>query len=149
MTITAVYLLFINWFILISNSHLLYVISCFFPCLWLQEKDAKDIEIPNIRWNVFELMMRWIFFSSIVLGIWNFAWGRLINLVSWFCRYIYTGSVNVNLDIAQDLLRAADQYLLDGLKRLCEYAIAQVTTMLSSYVGYLDLSNIHVLRFFF
>ncbi|KNA08382.1 hypothetical protein SOVF_163110, partial [Spinacia oleracea] len=62
-----------------------------------REKDAKDIEIPNIRWNVFELMM----------------------------RYIYTGSVNVNLDIAPDLLRAADQYLLDGLKRLCEYAIAQ------------------------
>ncbi|KNA21643.1 hypothetical protein SOVF_041410 [Spinacia oleracea] len=23
-----------------------------------QEKDAKDIEIPNIRWNVFELMLR-------------------------------------------------------------------------------------------
>ncbi|XP_059660501.1 ARM REPEAT PROTEIN INTERACTING WITH ABF2-like [Cornus florida] len=62
-----------------------------------REKDAKDIEIPNIRWNVFELMM----------------------------RYIYTGSVDVNLDIAQELLRAADQYLLEGLKRLCEYAIAQ------------------------
>ncbi|KAL6499511.1 hypothetical protein OROGR_027421 [Orobanche gracilis] len=62
-----------------------------------RERDAKDIEIPNIRWDVFELMM----------------------------RYIYTGSVNVNLDIAQDLLRAADQYLLEGLKRLCEYAIAQ------------------------
>ncbi|RVW54928.1 ARM repeat protein interacting with ABF2 [Vitis vinifera] len=62
-----------------------------------REKDAQDIEIPNIRWDVFELMM----------------------------RYIYTGSVDVNLDIAQDLLRAADQYLLEGLKRLCEYAIAQ------------------------
>jgi hypothetical protein len=23
-----------------------------------QEKDARDIEIPNIRWEVFELMMR-------------------------------------------------------------------------------------------
>ncbi|KAK3018340.1 hypothetical protein RJ639_004752, partial [Escallonia herrerae] len=62
-----------------------------------REKDAKDIEIPNIRWDVFEVMM----------------------------RYIYTGSVDVTLDIAQDLLRAADQYLLEGLKRLCEYAIAQ------------------------
>ncbi|KAG5514446.1 hypothetical protein RHGRI_035758 [Rhododendron griersonianum] len=62
-----------------------------------REKDAKDVEIPNIRWDVFELMM----------------------------RYIYTGSVDVNLDIAQELLRAADQYLLEGLKRLCEYAIAQ------------------------
>lgn len=41
-------------------------------------------------------------------------------------RYIYTGSVSVDLDVAQDLLRAADQYLLDGLKRLCECAIAKV-----------------------
>ncbi|CAI9768752.1 unnamed protein product [Fraxinus pennsylvanica] len=62
-----------------------------------REREAKNIEIPNIRWDVFELMM----------------------------RYIYTGSVDVTLDIAQDLLRAADQYLLEGLKRLCEYAIAQ------------------------
>ncbi|KAK9137279.1 hypothetical protein Sjap_007873 [Stephania japonica] len=62
-----------------------------------RERDARDIEIPNIRWEVFELMM----------------------------RFIYTGSVAVTLDIAQDLLRAADQYLLEGLKRLCEYAIAQ------------------------
>nr|XP_043609928.1 ARM REPEAT PROTEIN INTERACTING WITH ABF2-like [Erigeron canadensis] len=62
-----------------------------------KEKDAKDILIPNIKWDVFELMM----------------------------RYIYTGSVEVNLEIAQDLLRAADQYLLEGLKRLCEYTIAQ------------------------
>lgn len=23
-----------------------------------QERDAKDVEIPNIRWDVFELMMR-------------------------------------------------------------------------------------------
>ncbi|KAL6500476.1 hypothetical protein OROHE_025842 [Orobanche hederae] len=62
-----------------------------------RERDAKDVEIPNIRWHVFELMM----------------------------RYIYTGSVDVSLDIAHDLLMAADQYLLDGLKRLCEYAISQ------------------------
>ncbi|KAM3707364.1 hypothetical protein ACJW31_02G019100 [Castanea mollissima] len=62
-----------------------------------REKDARDIEIPNIKWDVFELMM----------------------------RFIYTGSVEVTLDIAQDLLRAADQYLLEGLKRLCEYSIAR------------------------
>ncbi|KAM2964080.1 hypothetical protein FF2_021910 [Malus domestica] len=62
-----------------------------------REKDARDIEIPNIRWEVFELMM----------------------------RFIYTGSVDITIDIAQDLLRAADQYLLEGLKRLCEYTIAQ------------------------
>ncbi|KAJ6709040.1 ARM REPEAT PROTEIN INTERACTING WITH ABF2 [Salix koriyanagi] len=40
-------------------------------------------------------------------------------------RFIYTGSVEINIDLAQDLLRAADQYLLDGLKRLCECTIAQ------------------------
>ncbi|KAL6842217.1 hypothetical protein ACP4OV_027980 [Aristida adscensionis] len=62
-----------------------------------REKDARDIEIPNIRWHVFELMM----------------------------RFIYTGSVQVTNEIAQDLLRAADQYLLEGLKRLCEYTIAK------------------------
>ncbi|XP_065034862.1 ARM REPEAT PROTEIN INTERACTING WITH ABF2-like isoform X2 [Musa acuminata AAA Group] len=62
-----------------------------------REKDARDIEIPNIRWEVFELMM----------------------------RFIYTGSVEITTDIAQDLLQAADQYLLEGLKCLCEYAIAQ------------------------
>ncbi|CAK9147058.1 unnamed protein product [Ilex paraguariensis] len=72
------------------------------------EKDAKDIEIPNIKWDVFELMM----------------------------RYIYTGSVAVNLDIAQDLLRAADQYLLEGLKRLCEYTIAKVSFEISWMVNY-------------
>jgi hypothetical protein len=42
-------------------------------------------------------------------------------------RFIYTGSVDITPDIAQDLLRAADQYLLEGLKRLCEYTIAQVS----------------------
>ncbi|KAE8703724.1 ARM REPEAT PROTEIN INTERACTING WITH ABF2 [Hibiscus syriacus] len=64
----------------------------------LQEREAKDVEIPNIRWDVFVLMM----------------------------RYIYTGSVTVEIDLAQELLRAADQYILDDLKRLCEYTIAQV-----------------------
>ena len=29
-------------------------------------------------------------------------------------------------DITQDLLRDADQYILEGLKHLCEYSIAQV-----------------------
>ncbi|EOY05613.1 ARM repeat protein interacting with ABF2 isoform 2, partial [Theobroma cacao] len=49
----------------------------------------------------------------------------IIYLISFLYRFIYTGSVDVTLDIAQDLLRAADQYLLEGLKRLCEYTIAQ------------------------
>ncbi|KAL2900661.1 ARM REPEAT PROTEIN INTERACTING WITH ABF2 [Bienertia sinuspersici] len=79
-----------------------------------REKEAKDIDIPNIKWTVFELMM----------------------------RYIYTGSVNVNLDIAHDLLRAADQYLLDGLKRLCEYAIAQDISVENITLIY-ELSDAH------
>ena len=41
-------------------------------------------------------------------------------------RCIYTGTVEVVPEQAQDLLRAADQYLLEGLKRQCEYAIAKV-----------------------
>ena len=40
-------------------------------------------------------------------------------------RCIYTGRVEVTADIAQELLRAADQYLLAGLKRLCEAAIGE------------------------
>nr|KAJ0186987.1 hypothetical protein LSAT_V11C900457750 [Lactuca sativa] len=77
-----------------------------------RERDAKDIEIPNISWETFEKMM----------------------------RYIYSGSVEVDLRIAQDLLRAADQYLLDGLKRLCEYTIAQDITL--DKVAYMyDLSE--------
>ncbi|KAL6214708.1 hypothetical protein ACLB2K_014140 [Fragaria x ananassa] len=62
-----------------------------------RERDAKDVEIPNIRWDIFEPMM----------------------------RFIYTGSVDVDLEISHDLLKAADQYLLEGLKHQCEHAIAQ------------------------
>lgn len=34
------------------------------------------------------------------------------------------GSVEVTPDIAEELLKAADQYMLEGLKRLCEAAIS-------------------------
>ncbi|BDA48602.1 probable vacuolar protein 8 [Coccomyxa sp. Obi] len=61
-----------------------------------KEKEASTIPIPNIRWTVFESMM----------------------------RCIYTGSVEVTPDIAEELLKAADQYMLEGLKRLCEAAIS-------------------------
>ncbi|GBG88105.1 hypothetical protein CBR_g46594 [Chara braunii] len=66
-----------------------------------KEKEAKDIEIPDIKLDVFHSMM----------------------------KCIYTGNVDVTPDIAQDLLRVADQYLLDGLKRHCEYEIAQHLTV--------------------
>lgn len=35
-----------------------------------------------------------------------------------------TGSVEVSPEIAEELLKAADQYMLEGLKRLCEAAIS-------------------------
>ena len=35
------------------------------------------------------------------------------------------GSTEVTEDIAEDLLRAADQYMLDGLKHLCEETISK------------------------
>ncbi|XP_039162749.1 ARM REPEAT PROTEIN INTERACTING WITH ABF2-like [Eucalyptus grandis] len=53
-----------------------------------QEKDATSIEIPNIRWETFELMM----------------------------RFMYSGSVEITPDLAPELLRAPDQYLIEGLK---------------------------------
>lgn len=62
-----------------------------------REKEADTIPIPNIRWPVFEAMM----------------------------RCMYTGSVQVEPGIAQELLEAADQYMVDHLKKLCEEAIAQ------------------------
>ncbi len=38
-------------------------------------------------------------------------------------------STEVTSDIAEELLRAADQYMLDGLKHLCEESISQGLTM--------------------
>ncbi|KAG2274069.1 hypothetical protein Bca52824_056624, partial [Brassica carinata] len=62
-----------------------------------KERNAQNVEIPNITWEVFELMM----------------------------RFIYTGRIDITKHLARDLLVAADQYLIEGLKRLCEYTIAQ------------------------
>ena len=41
--------------------------------------------------------------------------------------YIYTGSAKVPEDLAWEVLQAADMYLLEGLKRLCENTIAKVS----------------------
>ncbi|GAB4819192.1 hypothetical protein N2152v2_006238 [Parachlorella kessleri] len=62
-----------------------------------REKSANSIPIPNIRYEVFEAMM----------------------------HCIYTGHVDVTAELAQELLEAADQYMLDNLKRLCEIKIAE------------------------
>ena len=63
-----------------------------------KESVATSIEIPNIDYETFTTMM----------------------------RYIYVGSVEVEPEQAMPLLQAADQYLLEGLKRLCEATLAQV-----------------------
>jgi len=60
-----------------------------------KEKEAQHIAIPNISHTVWDAMM----------------------------RCIYTGTVDVAPEIAHDLLRAADQYLLEMLKPLCENVI--------------------------
>lgn len=62
-----------------------------------REKNADSIPIPNIRREVFTAMM----------------------------QCIYTGDVKVKPELAQELLQAADQYMLDGLKSRCEATIAQ------------------------
>lgn len=61
-----------------------------------REREAATIPIPNIRLEVFQAMM----------------------------ECVYTGTVEVRPELAQELLEAADQYMLDGLKRLCEATIA-------------------------
>lgn len=62
-----------------------------------REKEAETIPIPNIRWEVFEAMM----------------------------TCIYTGTVEVKPGLAQELLEAADRYMLENLKQLCQDAIAK------------------------
>eukprot|EP00798_Chlamydomonas_sp_ICE-L_P023164 gene23164-30372_t len=62
-----------------------------------REKEINSISIPNIPWDVFKAMM----------------------------VYVYTGAVDVEPELASALLQASDQYLLDGLKRLCEITLGQ------------------------
>lgn len=62
-----------------------------------REAGASPVHIPNIRYRVFESML----------------------------RYIYTGHLQPDRDTALELLQASDQYLLDGLKRVCEAKIAE------------------------
>ena len=73
-----------------------------------REKEATSIPIPNIRWPVFNAMM----------------------------QCIYTGTVDVNLDIAQELLEAADQYMLESLKELCEQKISQHLALDNVWAAY-------------
>jgi len=93
----------------------------------VQEKETKQAVIPNIKWDVFKLMMRYIFCYPLLSCFCNIKIGLLFDLVLVdTCRFIYTGTVDVKLDDAKDLLRAADQYLLQDLKLICERVIAKV-----------------------
>lgn len=65
-----------------------------------KERMAASIPIPNIRWPVFEAMM----------------------------TCIYTGKLEVQPDLAQELLQVSDQYMLDRLKHFCEAAINKQLT---------------------
>ena len=49
-------------------------------------------------------------------NVWWFWWGASV-------RFIYIGTGEMTTDIAQDLLRDADQYILAGLNYSCEYSI--------------------------
>ncbi len=75
-----------------------YFLAPYLDVQYSYTQEASSIEIPNIGWDVFHCMM----------------------------TYIYTGNVEVSPEIAPQLLQASDQYLLEGLKRLCEMRIAQV-----------------------
>ena len=39
--------------------------------------------------------------------------------------HLFAGNTEVTSDIAEELLRAADQYMLDTVKHLCEESISQ------------------------
>lgn len=67
----------------------------------------------------------------------------------WNSRFIYTGTVDVDLDVAPDLLKAADQYLLDGLKRICESVISEVGQELSFTVAFISFIFVEFLMVYF
>lgn len=79
-----------------------------------RERDVQCINIPNMRYAVMEAMM----------------------------MYVYTGRVDLQPDLAWGLLQAADQYLLEGLKQLCESCIADSLST-ASLAEVLGLSDTH------
>jgi hypothetical protein len=42
---------------------------------------------------------------------------------------LIAGDVEVTADIAEELIQAADQYMLEGLKRLCETSISSAVSV--------------------
>ena len=63
-----------------------------------KEKDSKNIPIPNISWEVFEAMM----------------------------KFVYANHAEVPSHLSRDLLQVADQYLLEGLRVKCEEIFMKV-----------------------
>lgn len=128
-----------------------------------REKEAASIEIPNIEYGVFEVMMRYIYTGQVrqcgyaLLPEVTICCLQCVLWSTWFAvpRHASHGlalvcallpyrlksqlrllgvhisptclcQAVVPRDKARELLQAADQYLLEGLKRLCEVAISQV-----------------------
>ncbi len=85
-----------------------------------KEREADHIPIPNIRFEVFSAMMQCIY----------------TGMCCWWCHDVYddgvgrsfqphttliiTGKTEVTTDNAQELLAAADQYMLEKLKVLAQ-----------------------------
>jgi len=67
------------------------------------------------------------FLLSFFSCFYNIKIGPLFDLVLVdTCRFIYTGTIDVNIDDAPNLLKASDQYLLENLKLICERVMANV-----------------------
>lgn len=76
----------------------LFCIPFHFFILPLQEKDANSIEIPNISYEVFEAMM----------------------------RFVYTGQVNVRPEIAFELLQVGRMRLGSNASRIGHFCTSRV-----------------------
>lgn len=82
----------------------------------MAESNKNEIEISDIKPTVFE-------------GKFMIAICYLYHLYLALLEYIYCGSVEINEDIAWDVLQEADKYSLPGLKVICEDFLASQITV--------------------
>ena len=100
-----------------AHKNILAIKSAVFAAMFehdMAEKDQNVVEIKDISSNVLKEML----------------------------RYIYAGKVNDITDIASYLLVAADKYLLNNLKDMCEETLCD-NLSLSNALEYLNLAEIH------
>jgi hypothetical protein len=112
-------------------------------CFWAHDEVRKSL-VSLLAYPQFVILLNLQLFVFVVI------WVRVFFDIAWnypiLCRFIYTGSVQVTSEIAQDVLRAADQYLLEGLKRLCEYTIAKVIYKIHSLVVFKSLIRYYIVQ---